>query len=70
MKARKAGGKDEPTEEVANNPSSTNYSSLYGDGEIVDCEPKPLARYLCDEGYISPDYWPIHWNEPDSIFNQ
>ncbi len=71
-KARKAGGKGQPTEEVASKPSSINYWSFYGDGEIVDCEPESLARYLCDEGYISPDndYWPAHWNGPDSIFNQ
>jgi hypothetical protein len=40
MKARKAGGKGQPTEEVANNPSSIKFSSLYGDKEIVDCEPE------------------------------
>jgi hypothetical protein len=70
MKARKAGGKGQLTEEVANNPSSINYSSLYGDKEIVDCEPEPPARYLCDEGDISPDYdyWPSHHgNGPDTI---
>jgi hypothetical protein len=71
-KARKAGGKGQPAEKVANNPSSINYSSFYGDGKIVDCEPESLARYLCDEGYISPDYdyWPAHGNGPDTIFNQ
>jgi hypothetical protein len=69
MKARKAGGKGQPTEEVANNPSSINYSSLYGDKEIVDCEPESPARYLCNEGDISPDYdyWPAHGNGPDTI---
>ncbi len=56
MKARKAGGKGQPTEEAANNPSSINYSSIYGDKEIVDCEPESPARYLCDEGDILPDY--------------
>ncbi len=72
MKARKAGGKGQPTEEVANNPSSINYSSLYGDKKIVDASRNSLARYLCDEGYTSPDYdyWLAHGNEPDSIFNQ
>jgi hypothetical protein len=55
-KARKAGGKGQPTKEVANNPSSNNYSSFYGDEELVDCEPESPARYLCDEGDISPDY--------------
>ncbi len=72
MKARKAGGKGQPTEEVANKPSSINFSSLYGDKKIVDASRNFLARYLCDEGYISPDYdyWPSHGNGPDSIFNQ
>ncbi len=61
---QKTGGKGQPTEEVANNPSSINYSSLYGDKEIVDCEPESPARYLCDKGDISPDYdyWPAHRN--------
>jgi hypothetical protein len=69
MKARKAGGKGQPTEEVANNPSSINYPSLYGDKEIVDCEPESPARYLCDKGDISPDYdyWPAHRKEPYTI---
>jgi hypothetical protein len=60
MKARKAGGKGQPSEEVANNPSSIN---------LVDASRNFLARYLCDEGYISPDYdyWPSHGNGPDSI---
>ncbi len=72
MKARKAGGKDQPTDEVANNPSSINFSSLYGDKKIVDASRNSLARYLCDEGYILPDYdyWLAHGNGPDSIFNQ
>jgi hypothetical protein len=69
MKARKAGGKGQPTEEVANSSSSINYSSLYGDKEIVDCEPESPARYLCDEGDILPDYdyWPAHRNGPYTI---
>ncbi len=72
MKARKAGGKGQPTEEVANNPSSVKFSPLYGDKKIVDASRNSLARYLCDEGYISPDYdyWPAHGNGSDSIFNQ
>ncbi len=71
-KAIKAGGKSQPAEEVAKNAPSINYSSFYGDGEIVDCEPESPARYLCDEGYISPDYdyWPAHGNRPVTIFNQ
>ena len=56
MKARKAGGKGQPTEEVANNPSSINFPSLNGDKKIVDASRNSLARYLCDEGYISPGY--------------
>jgi hypothetical protein len=49
---------------VANNPSSINYySSFYDDEEIVDCEPESPAKYLCDEGDISP----AHGNGPDSI---
>ncbi len=61
---KKAGGKGQPTEEVASNPSSINYSSFYGDGE-----PESPARYLCDEGDISPDYdyWQAHGNGPDAI---
>ncbi len=55
-KARKANGKGQPTKEVTKTPSSINYSSVYGDKEIVDCEPESPARYLCDEGDISPDY--------------
>ncbi len=49
--------------------TSINYSSLYGDKEIVDCEPESPARYLCDEGNISPDYgyWPAHRNGPYTI---
>jgi hypothetical protein len=72
MKARKAGGKGQPTKEVANNLSSINYSSLYGDKEIVDCEPGSPARYLCDEGDISPDYdyWPAHGNGSDDAIIQ
>jgi hypothetical protein len=72
MKARKAGGKDQPIKEVANNRSSSNFSSLYGDKKIVDANRNSLARYLCNEGYISPDYdyWPAHGNGPDSIFDQ
>ncbi len=72
MKARKAGGKGQPTGEVANKPSSNNYSSFYGDKKIVDASRNSLARYLCDEGYTSPDYdyWPADGNRPDSIFDQ
>jgi hypothetical protein len=72
MKARKAGGKGQSTEEVANNPSSINFSSFYGDKKIVDTSRNSLARYLCDDGHTSPDYdyWSAHENWPDSIFNQ
>jgi hypothetical protein len=72
MKARKAGGKGQLTEEVTKNPSSINFPSLYGDKKIVDASRYSLARYLCDEGYISPDYdyWPAHGNGPDLILNQ
>ncbi len=41
MKARKAGGKGQPTEEVANNPSSIKFSSLNGDKKIVDASRNP-----------------------------
>jgi hypothetical protein len=69
MKTGKAGGKNQPIEEVENNPSSNNCSSFYGDEEIVDCEPESPARYLCDEGNISPgyDYWPAQGKRPDAI---
>ncbi len=68
-KARKADGKGQPAEKVANIPSSINYSSFYGDEEIVDCEPESPTRYLCDESDISPDYehWPAHGNGSDAI---
>jgi hypothetical protein len=45
MKGRKAGGKGQPTEEVANNPSSNNYSSLYGDKKIVDASRNPRRGF-------------------------
>jgi hypothetical protein len=72
IKARNAGGKSQPTEEVTNYPSSIKFSSLYGDKKIVDASRNSLARYLCDEGDISPDYdyWTAHGDRPDSIFNQ
>jgi hypothetical protein len=70
-RCRKAGGKGQPAEEAANNSSSLNYSSFYGDEELVDCEPESPARYLCDKGDISLDYdyWPAHGNEPDAIIH-
>jgi hypothetical protein len=66
---QKTGGKGQPAEEAANNPSKSNYSSFYGDEELVDCEPESPARYLGDEGDISPnyDYWPAHENGSDTI---
>ncbi len=54
-RCRKAGGKGQPAEEAANYPSNIKYSSFYGDEELVDCEPESPARYLGDEGDISPD---------------
>jgi hypothetical protein len=47
QKSRQEG---QPTEEMANKPSSNNYSSFYGDKKIVDASRNPLlVRYLCDE---------------------
>jgi hypothetical protein len=52
MKARKAGGKGQPTEEVANNPSSINFSSLYGDKKIVNASRNSLARFYATKQVI------------------
>ncbi len=52
-----------------NNLSNISYSSFYGDEDLVDCEPESPARYLGDEGDISPDYeyWPAHGDGLDAI---
>ncbi len=46
---------------TANNLSNISYSSFYGDEELVDCEPESPARYLGDEGDISPDRQTDGW---------